>query len=58
MGRTIKNSIRESDLPVRYGGEEFAILALKADERQAEQLAERLRRSLPWSRTRDVAFQA
>jgi diguanylate cyclase (GGDEF)-like protein len=46
MGSTIKNSIRESDLPARYGGEEFVILAYKADERQAEQLAERLRREV------------
>ncbi len=46
VGRTIRNSVRESDLPARYGGEEFVVLAYKADMKEATHLAERLRQEV------------
>ncbi|MGB9624222.1 MAG: diguanylate cyclase [Phycisphaerae bacterium] len=39
----IRGSIRHPDVPVRYGGEEFAILAPEADLPDAVHMAERLR---------------
>jgi diguanylate cyclase (GGDEF)-like protein len=46
VAEEIRNSVRESDLPVRYGGEEFTVLAYKADTQQAVHLAERLRSAI------------
>ncbi len=39
----IRRSIRHPDVPVRYGGEEFAVLAPEADLSDAVHMAERLR---------------
>ncbi|TDY02813.1 diguanylate cyclase [Thiohalophilus thiocyanatoxydans] len=39
----IRQCIREEDLPVRYGGEEFLILLRNKDRQQAADVAERLR---------------
>lgn len=39
----IKRATRESDIVVRYGGEEFAVLATNTEESQAHYLAERIR---------------
>jgi len=39
----LKTNIRESDILARYGGEEFAIIMPRTDERQALEIAERLR---------------
>ncbi len=41
----IKNSIREMDLPFRYGGEEFVIILPKTDKFGALAVAERIRKS-------------
>ena len=42
----IKNSIREIDIAGRYGGEEFVIILVNADETGAAQFAERLRKRI------------
>ena len=44
--RAILKSIREEDIPVRFGGEEFLILLQDADEAVAMDVAERIRRDV------------
>jgi diguanylate cyclase (GGDEF)-like protein len=44
--KRIKESLRESDIVFRYGGEEFVILLSDTDMRGAELLAERIRDSI------------
>lgn len=39
----LRNSLRESDLAVRYGGEEFLVLLHRADAERAREVAERMR---------------
>jgi diguanylate cyclase (GGDEF)-like protein len=42
----LRETVREIDLPSRYGGEEFAVLLPQTDIEGAHNLAERLRRAL------------
>lgn len=42
----LRETVREIDLPSRYGGEEFAVLLPQTDLEGAHRLAERLRRAL------------
>jgi diguanylate cyclase (GGDEF)-like protein len=42
----LRTTVREVDLPSRYGGEEFAVLLPQTDLEGAHELAERLRRAL------------
>jgi diguanylate cyclase (GGDEF)-like protein len=42
----LRETVREIDLPSRYGGEEFAVLLPQTDLEGAHNLAERLRRAL------------
>ena len=44
LGKLVKESIREIDLAVRYGGEEFAFVLPTTDKEGAVAVAERLRR--------------
>ena len=46
VSNTIKNSLRESDIPSRYGGEEFAILLPFTKIEEAYGVAQRLRASV------------
>ncbi|RAJ95274.1 GGDEF domain-containing protein [Aliidiomarina maris] len=46
MADILRLSLRETDLPGRYGGEEFAILLPHTELDDARQLAERLRESI------------
>ena len=46
IGRILSASVRESDLLVRYGGEEIAILATHTPPAAALAVAERLRREI------------
>ncbi len=43
VGDLLRHSLRESDFPARFGGEEFVVLLPQTDEEQAWALAERLR---------------
>ncbi len=43
LGFVIRTSIREEDVPCRYGGEEFAVILHNADEKTAMVIAERIR---------------
>ena len=43
VAKIINASVRQADLLVRYGGEEFVVLATCADSRQGEELAQRIR---------------
>ena len=46
MAGAITGAVRDEDTPARYGGEEFAVLLRRADEEQAVEVAERIRRSV------------
>lgn len=43
---TIKKSIRKVDIPIRYGGEEFLIIAPHTDSKGAYRIAERIRKNI------------
>jgi diguanylate cyclase (GGDEF)-like protein len=42
LGQLIRNYIRKSDIPARYGGDEFAIICPERDTHEANLIAERL----------------
>jgi diguanylate cyclase (GGDEF)-like protein len=43
IGKLIRQCCRENDLPVRYGGEEFAILMRGADQQDARKICDRVK---------------
>ncbi|KAF2957949.1 diguanylate cyclase [Thermotoga sp. Ku-13t] len=43
VARCIASSIRSSDFPARYGGDEFIVVLHDVSEKQAEQIAQRIR---------------
>lgn len=43
IGDILKNNVREIDVVARYGGEEFAVIMPKAFEKEAIQVAEKIR---------------
>lgn len=46
FGRVLLSCVRKADMAVRYGGEEFAVLAMGADAKQAAALGQRIRACL------------
>lgn len=46
LGEVLEREARIADIPARYGGEELAVILPETDERQALQIAERLRKSV------------
>lgn len=46
MGQRLKNLVRSHDLAARLGGEEFVVVMSTATDREAQAVAERLRRSI------------
>lgn len=46
VARTIKETIRDVDVPARYGGEEFSAILPGTDSAGASNMAERLRKSI------------
>ena len=46
IGKIIRESVREYDLPARFGGEEFSIVLLEANAEDARSFAERIRRTI------------
>jgi diguanylate cyclase (GGDEF)-like protein len=46
VAQTIQKSVREVDFVGRYGGEEFSVGLIETDEYTAQQVAERIRRSV------------
>ena len=56
VGERISAAIRASDTPARYGGEEFAVLLRRANERQALEVAERIRQLIRELPPKDLAI--
>ncbi len=46
IGQLIRRTVREYDIPSRFGGEEFCIVLLEAGQAEAQAFAERLRRAV------------
>jgi diguanylate cyclase (GGDEF)-like protein len=46
VARTIKASVREEDIPARYGGEEMLVLMPETDTEGAHKMAERVREAI------------
>jgi len=46
IAQIIKENVRESDIPARYGGDEFALILPETDIRQAYTVAEKLRKKV------------
>lgn len=46
LGRIIGQSVRSTDIPARFGGEEFVLLAVDASEAGLKSLAERIRQAV------------
>lgn len=46
VGRLLRQSLRKTDLVARFGGEEFAVLLPGCNQRQAQQVADNLRRQI------------
>lgn len=46
IAHVIREECRESDIPIRFGGEEFAVLLPGADVQEASKVAERIRKEL------------
>ena len=46
LARIIEKSIRASDIPARYGGDEFSVILVETGLRQAQALADRLLRNI------------
>ncbi len=46
LAQVLMQSIRDTDIPVRYGGEEFAVILPETGMREASQTAERIRKSV------------
>jgi diguanylate cyclase (GGDEF)-like protein len=44
LAKIMKNSVRDSDMPVRYGGEEFIILLLNVTKEKTIQIAQSIRK--------------
>lgn len=54
IGRRLKSGVRKNDAVARYGGEEFAVVLDNAGEKEAREIAEKMRRlirSQPFSTT-------
>ena len=43
VSKTIKENIRESDIPIRFGGEEFIVLLYNCDKEHVYEVAEKIR---------------
>lgn len=46
VGRRLRSALRDDDIVIRYGGDEFIVIASTPDDSAARDLAERLRRNL------------
>ncbi|MCX7944093.1 MAG: diguanylate cyclase [Deltaproteobacteria bacterium] len=46
VGRVIKNCVRENDITVRYGGDEFCVLLTQTGLEEAVRIAERIRKTI------------
>jgi diguanylate cyclase len=49
VAEALRETLRQHDVPGRYGGEEFGVLLAGCDLSGAEQIAERIRRRIEWA---------
>jgi diguanylate cyclase (GGDEF)-like protein len=54
ISKIVRRYCRETDIPVRWGGEEFAVLLPETDLQGAVQLAERMRQGIETHQFEDV----
>lgn len=46
VAKVLKNSVRNADIVVRYGGDEYVVLLFNTDKEKAKIIAERIRRNI------------
>jgi diguanylate cyclase (GGDEF)-like protein len=46
VGSLLKQSVREEDTVIRYGGDEYTVILVETDAAGAENVAERIRKSI------------
>ncbi len=46
VAKVLKNSVRNADVVVRYGGDEYVIVLFNTDKNKAKMIAERIRRNI------------
>ncbi len=57
IGEIIKKTIRNVDIPGRYGGEEFLIILPETDKKNAKNIAERIRKSIMTTKFKSLISQ-
>jgi len=54
LGKTLRSNVKVTDEVIRYGGEEFLIIAYRCDLKDAKKLGERLRKKIEKIKVRDL----
>jgi len=55
LGKVLRSNVKITDEVIRYGGEEFLVIAYRCDLEDAKKLGERLRKSVEKIRMRELS---